>query len=87
MKNMTFDFKTPQEGMPEENEPVLVHLDEGSEWAIAYYGGSKWWFDVPSEAFDQVAHETGQRLPVEMVEVGFRRITHWARLPKIQSGT
>jgi Protein of unknown function (DUF551) len=85
---MKLYFKKAQEGMPEEYEPVLIHLERKEseqevEWAVGYYNGSKWFFDVPREVFDHVERYTGHEIPSgeDVVELGFRRVTHWAKLP------
>jgi hypothetical protein len=85
---MALIFKKVQEGMPEEHQVVLVFL-EGSgtpnegRWALAYYDGSKWCFDVPEEVIRHAEAYTGVSIPEgeDIVEVGPSRISHWARLP------
>lgn len=89
---MKLVFKTPQEGMPEEHEPVIIYFEQlerresenDVDWAIGYYDGSKWCFDVPRDVFAQLARYNGIQIPSgeDIVAVRFRRVTYWARLPK-----
>lgn len=87
---MEIYFKRPQDGMPEEYVAVLMHLERNKseegrvEWAIGYYDGSRWCFDVPREFFDHAKRYTDQEIPSgdDIIDVGFRRVTHWAEIPQ-----
>jgi len=84
---MELRFKKVQEGMPEEHQVVLVFLEGGNlndgRWALAYYNGSKWCFDVPEEVIRHAEAYTGCTIPEgeDVVEVGYSRVSHWAKLP------
>jgi hypothetical protein len=85
---MELKLRKVQEGMPGEREVVLIFLartepkDEG--WALAYYTGSKWCFEVPREIFIYVEKQIGYTIQAseEVLELGSSRVEYWAGLPK-----
>jgi len=48
-----FEFRTLQNGMPEEGQEVLGLLKDGEEsrWAIVYYDVNRWFYSCPPEGF------------------------------------